>query len=180
MLRAADGLSHLTTMGQLRRYLTSTPLGQRTGYETAWRVFVVLRLTGWISLAGQQRDPMTGHVLSELYRAHDGALSFREACALDAFLPALLQTALNHENNQVERVALHIHENLAEVPAASGVDTAKTCHDDDEPPTEKPPPNLDQRPTETAIPCKSASETGVMQQTAVNRQTTLAPDSTCT
>ena len=68
MLRAADGLSPLANLGQLRRYLTSIPLGQRAGYETAWRVLVVLRLTGWISLIGQHRDPLTGHVLSELYQ----------------------------------------------------------------------------------------------------------------
>lgn len=46
MLRSAEGISPLANLGQLRRYLT---LGQRAGYETAWRVLVVLRLTGWIS-----------------------------------------------------------------------------------------------------------------------------------
>ncbi|WP_227745200.1 hypothetical protein [Bordetella bronchiseptica] len=46
MLRSAEGISPLANLGQLRRYLT---LGQRARYETAWRVLVVLRLTGWIS-----------------------------------------------------------------------------------------------------------------------------------
>mgnify|MGYP000848825559 CR=1 FL=1 len=78
MLRSAEGISPLANLGQLRRYLTSTPLGQRAGYETAWRVLVVLRLTGWISLVGQQRDPLTGHVLSELYQVHESALHFRQ------------------------------------------------------------------------------------------------------
>ena len=32
MLRGADGLSPLASLGQLRRYLTTTPLGQRAGY----------------------------------------------------------------------------------------------------------------------------------------------------
>ncbi len=68
MLRSADGISPLANLGQLRRYLTTTPLGQRAGYETARRVLVVLRLTGWISLVGQQRDPLTGHVLSCVFR----------------------------------------------------------------------------------------------------------------
>lgn len=68
VLRSAEGISPLANLGQLRRYLTSTPLGQRAGYETARRVLVVLRLTGWISLVGQQRDPLTRHVLSELYQ----------------------------------------------------------------------------------------------------------------
>lgn len=43
MLRASDGTSSLASLGQLRRYLTSIPLGQKAGYETAWRVLVVLR-----------------------------------------------------------------------------------------------------------------------------------------
>jgi hypothetical protein len=58
MLRSVEGISPLANLGQLRRYLTSTPLGQRAGYETARRVLVVLRLTGWISLVGQHRDPL--------------------------------------------------------------------------------------------------------------------------
>ncbi len=37
MLRSAEGISPLANLGQLRRYLTSTPLGQRAGYETARR-----------------------------------------------------------------------------------------------------------------------------------------------
>ncbi|VFT05391.1 Uncharacterised protein [Pseudomonas aeruginosa] len=73
MLRAPDGISSLASLGQLRRYLTSIPLGQKAGHETTWRVLVVLRLTGWISLVGQQRDPLTGHVLSEQYQVHDQA-----------------------------------------------------------------------------------------------------------
>jgi len=88
----------------LRRYLTSTPLGQRTGYETARRVLVMLRLTGWISLVGQHRAPLTGHVLSELYQLHESALHFQQACMLDASLLALLQASIGHENNQVDRV----------------------------------------------------------------------------
>jgi hypothetical protein len=92
MFRATDGVSPLANMGQLRRYLTSNPLGQRAGHETAWRVLTVLRLTGWISLVGQRRDPMTGQVLSELYRVHDAALNFAQACALDGSLSQLLQT----------------------------------------------------------------------------------------
>lgn len=35
MLRSAEGISPLANLGQLRRYLTSTPLEQRAGYETA-------------------------------------------------------------------------------------------------------------------------------------------------
>ena len=79
MLRSAEGISPLANLGQLRRY-SPLPLGQR-GYETARRVLVVLRLTGWISLVGQHRDPLTGHVLSELYQVQESALHFQQACA---------------------------------------------------------------------------------------------------
>ncbi|WP_232105948.1 STY4528 family pathogenicity island replication protein, partial [Pseudomonas parafulva] len=91
MLRAPDGISSLASLGQLRRYLTSIPLGQKAGHETTWRVLVVLRLTGWISLAGQQRDPLTGHVLSEQYQVHDHSHHFAQACALAPTLPQLLR-----------------------------------------------------------------------------------------
>jgi hypothetical protein len=64
----------------------------------------VLRLTGWISLAGQQRDPLAGHVLRELYQVHERALHFQQACTLDVSLPALLQASIGHENDHVDRV----------------------------------------------------------------------------
>ena len=123
MLRSAEGISPLANLGQLRRYLTSTPLGQRAGYETTRRVLVVLRLTGWISQVGQQRDPLTCHVLSELYQVHESALSFQQACTLDASLPALLQSSIGHENNQVDRVAVHIQAVLAQAPDAASLAT---------------------------------------------------------
>ncbi|ROR17937.1 hypothetical protein EC845_3742 [Comamonas sp. BIGb0124] len=49
MLRPAEGISPLANLGQLRRNLTTTtPLEQGAGCETARRVVVVLRLTGWM------------------------------------------------------------------------------------------------------------------------------------
>ena len=132
MLRSAEGISPLANLGQLRRYLTSTPLGQRAGYETARRVLVVLRLTGWISLVGQHRDPLTGHVLSELYQVQESALHFQQACALDASLPALLQASIGHENNQVDRVAVHIQATLAQAPEAASMVAHDQRHDDDD------------------------------------------------
>ena len=45
--RALRRASPLANLGKLRRYLTSTPLGQSAGYETIWRVLGVLRLTVW-------------------------------------------------------------------------------------------------------------------------------------
>lgn len=35
VLHSPDGISSLASLGQLRRYLTSIPLGQKAGYETA-------------------------------------------------------------------------------------------------------------------------------------------------
>ena len=45
--RALRRASPLANLGKLRRYLTSTPLGQSAGYETIWRVLGMLRLTVW-------------------------------------------------------------------------------------------------------------------------------------
>ena len=107
------------------------PLGQGPG-TTARRVLVVLRLTGWISLVGQHRDPLTGHVLSELYQVQESALHFQQACALDASLPALLQASIGHENNQVDRVAVHIQATLAQAPEAASMVAHDQRHDDDD------------------------------------------------
>lgn len=108
MLKGADGLSQLTSYNQLRRYLTTVPLGQRAGFETAARTLMVLRLTGWVSLVGQRRDPLSGSVLSELFQVHDTAVRFRQACALDAGYVALVQRALESGNGMVDRVANHV------------------------------------------------------------------------
>ncbi len=108
MLKGADGLSPLTSYNQLRRYLSTVPLGQRAGFETAARTLMVLRLTGWVSLVGQRCDPLSGSVLSELFRVHDTPVRFRQACAVDAGYVALLQRALESGSGMVERVASHV------------------------------------------------------------------------
>ena len=174
MLRTAEGISPLANLGQLRRYLTSTPLGQRAGYETARRVLVVLRLTGWISLVGQQRDPLTGHVLSELYQVHESALHFQQACTLDASLPALLQSSIGHENNQVDRVAVHIQAALAQAPEAAS--HGQRHDDDDLPPT--PPSQASEAADPLPSSGDSAGSTLVPQQTAHARHMTAEQGST--
>ncbi|HVI88100.1 MAG TPA: STY4528 family pathogenicity island replication protein [Dongiaceae bacterium] len=177
MLRSAEGISPLANLGQLRRYLTSTPLGQRAGYETARRVLVVLRLTGWISLVGQHRDPLTGHVLSELYQVHESALHFQQACTLDASLPALLQSSIGHENNQVDRVAVHIQATLAQAPEAASMVAHDQRHDDDDlPPT--PPSQANEAPAPRPLSGDSAGSTLVPQQTEHARHMTAEQDST--
>lgn len=108
MLKGADGLSQLTSYNQLRRYLTTVPLGQRAGFETAARTLVVLRLTGWVSLVGQRRAPLSGSVLSELFQVHDTPVRFRQACAMDAGYVALVQRATKSGNAMVERIANHV------------------------------------------------------------------------
>lgn len=177
MLRSAEGISPLANLGQLRRYLTSTPLGQRAGYETARRVLVVLRLTGWISRVGQHRDPLTGHVLSELYQVHESALHFQQACALDASLSALLQASIGHENNQVDRVAVHIQATLAQAPEAASIATHDQLHDDDDlPPT--PPSQASEAADPLPLSGDSAGSTLVPQQTEHARHMTAERGST--
>jgi len=109
MLSDADGVSSLTSLSQLRRYLSTTPLGQRAGYETARRVLKVLRLTGWITLLGVQRDPMTGKVMSERYRVHERALAFDRACTADQTLAGLLHACLHETGHPIHRIAQHLN-----------------------------------------------------------------------
>ncbi|EOY6418870.1 hypothetical protein JEU65_25170 [Pseudomonas aeruginosa] len=177
MLRSAEGISPLANLGQLRRYLTSTPLGQRAGYETARRVLIVLRLTGWISLVGQQRDPLTGHVLSELYQVHESVLDFQQACALDASLSALLQGSIGHANNQVDRVAVHIQTTLAQAPEAASVAAHDQLRDDDDlPPTS--PSQASEADDPLPLSGDSAGSTLVPQQTGHARHMTAEPGGT--
>lgn len=177
MLRSAEGISPLANLGQLRRYLTSTPLGQRAGYETARRVLVVLRLTGWISLVGQHRDPLTGHVLSELYQVHESALHFQQACALDVSLSALLQASIGHENNQVDRVAVHIQATLAQAPEAASIATHDQRGDDDDLPP-APPSQASEAADPLPLSGDSAGSTLVPQQTGHARHMTAEQSST--
>ena len=177
MLRSAEGISPLANLGQLRRYLTSTPLGQRAGYETARRVLVVLRLTGWISLVGQHRDPLTGHVLSELYQVHESALHFQQACTLDASLSALLQASIGHENNKVDRVAVHIQATLAQAPESASIAPHDQHHDDDDLPP-MPPSQASEAADPLPLSGDSAGSTLVPQQTGHARHMTAEQGST--
>ncbi|AMS16088.1 hypothetical protein A3218_17900 [Pseudomonas chlororaphis] len=171
MLRTMDGRSSLANLAQLRRYLTSTPLGQRAGYETAWRVLIVLRLTGWISLVGQYRDPLSGHVLSEVYQVHESALTFQQACDLDPSLPQLLQASIGHENNQVDRVAMHIRDGLESISAVP-VDNGQTRRNEDDDPPSSPPPSQGQPvATQATQSVEPASESSVPQQNDPDRHT---------
>ncbi|MDP9785290.1 STY4528 family pathogenicity island replication protein [Pseudomonas fluorescens] len=172
MLRTADGLSPLVNMGQLRRYLTCTPCGQRAGAATAWRALAVLRLTGWISFVGQHCDLLTGNVQSVLYRVNECALSFHEACVLDDSLEELMATCIGHENKQIKHLAEHIlatSENTSEhLPIAIREQRNK----DDEPPPSAP---SRKRPT---VNRTSVNRSTVTQQTKQIRQIPQEQDRT--
>lgn len=155
----------------LRRYLTSTPLGQRAGYETARCVLVVLRLTEWISLVGQHRDPLTGHLLSELYQVHESALHVQQACTLDASLLALLQASIGHENNQVDRISIHIQTTMAQAPEAASIAAHDQFRGDhDLPPT--PPSQASEAADPLPLSGDSDGSTLVPRQTGHAREMT--------
>ena len=78
----------------------------------------------WSAMVGRCRAPLNGHVLSELYQVHESALSFQRACPLDACLPALLQSSIGHENNLVDRVAVHIQAKQVQAPEAASIAAA--------------------------------------------------------
>jgi hypothetical protein len=169
MLRTADGLSPLVNMGQLRRYLTCTPCGQRAGAATAWRALAVLRLTGWISFVGQHCDLLTGNVQSVLYRVNERALSFQEACALDDSLEELMATCIGHENKQIKHLAEHILATSENTPEHLPIAIREQRNKDDEPPPSAPSRKRP-RVNRTSTSSTSANRSTVTQQTKQTRQ----------
>lgn len=160
-LRSAGGLYTLAGMGQLRSYLACAPLAKRASYETASRALTVLRLTGWISLVGQNSDLMTGNVLNELYQINESALSFREACALDTTLPALLENCIDHKHTHLDCIARHIEATREQSSKDDHTHTpAQRDEDDEPPPSRKRPPS-----TRKPVPSHPATRNSVTQQT---------------
>ncbi|MEA1030619.1 STY4528 family pathogenicity island replication protein [Pseudomonas sp. N-137] len=177
MLRTADGLSPLVNMGQLRRYLTCTPCGQRAGAATAWRALAVLRLTGWVSFVRQHCDLLTGNVQSVLYRVNERALSFHEACALDDSLEELMATCIGHENKQIKHLAEHILATSENTPEHLPIAIREQRNKDDEPPPSAP---SRKRPTvnRTSTPSTFTDRSTVTQQTKQTRQIPREQDRT--
>ncbi|MBN0408443.1 hypothetical protein JTM57_33185, partial [Pseudomonas aeruginosa] len=102
---------------------------------------------------------------------HESALHFQQACTLDASLPALLQSSIGHENNQVDRVAVHIRATLAQAPEAASIATHDQRHDDDDlPPT--PPSQASEAADPLPLSGDSAGNTLVPQQTGHARHMT--------
>lgn len=127
--RALRRASPLANLGKLRRYLTSTPLGQSARVRDD---LACSRRASAYRLVGQHRAPLNGHVLSELYQVHESALSFQRACPLDACLPALLQSSIGQKNNLVDRVAVHIQATQVQAPEAASIATHGQRRDDDD------------------------------------------------
>ncbi|WP_233574815.1 hypothetical protein [Pusillimonas sp. NJUB218] len=117
---------------------------------------------------GQHHDPLTGHLLSELYQVHESALHCQQTRALDASLPALLQAYIGHENNQVERVAIHIQSSLAHAPEAASIATNDQFRDDDDLPP-APPSQASEATNPLPLSGDSASGTLVPQHTGHER-----------
>jgi hypothetical protein len=169
MLRTTDGLSPLVNMGQLRRYLTCTPCGQRAGAATAWRALAVLRLTGWISFVRHHCDLLTGNVQSVLYRVNERALSFHEACALDDSLEELMATCIGHENKQIKHLAEHVLATSEQTPEPPPIAIREQRNKDDEQPPSAPSQKRS-RSNRTSAPTASANRSTVTQQTKQTRQ----------
>ncbi|MFW0754510.1 STY4528 family pathogenicity island replication protein [Pseudomonas sp. H11T01] len=176
MLRSAGGLYPLAGMGQLRSYLSCTPLAKRAAFDTAWRTVVVLRLTGWISLVGQHCDPLTDSVLNVLYQVNESALDFQQACALDPSLPELLQTCIGHKNSHLDRLAKHIVSTLE--PKAASISTEEQRNDEDDPPPPSTPSRKRPPANQISASSDSVSSTTVTQQTKQAPQMPHEPDST--
>src|SRR5690606_24181630 len=110
-------------------------------------------------------------------QVHESTLDFQQACALDASLSALLQRSIGHENNQVDRVAVHIQETLAQAPEAASIATHDQRRDDDDlPPT--PPSQTSEAADPLPLSGDSAGSTLVPQQTEHARHMTAEQDST--
>lgn len=178
MLRSAGGLCPLAGMGQLRSYLSCTPLAKRAGFETAWRAVAVLRLTGWISLVGQHCDPMTENVLSVLYQVNERALDFQQACALDPSLPEVLQTCIGHRNSHLDRLAKHIMATLEQTSKTAPTSTGEQRNDEDDPPPPSTPSRKRPPAKRISISSDSVSTTTVTQQTKQPPQMPHEPDRT--
>ncbi|MBL0797077.1 STY4528 family pathogenicity island replication protein [Pseudomonas sp. B7] len=160
-LRSAGGLYTLAGLGQLRSYLACAPLAKRASYETASRALTVLRLTGWISLVGQNSDLMTGNVLNELYQINETALSFREACALDTTLPALLDNCIDHKHTHLDCIAKHIEATREPTSKDTPSQMPSQRDEDNEPPPSRKCPPATRKP----VPSHPATRTSVTQQT---------------
>ena len=96
------------------------PCAAHASHETVARALTMLRLTRWISLVRRQRDPKTGRIIGNLYVLHDEPLTPFEAMQLDADYLDLVSRALDHASRSVQRIGVHVLEEMAEDPMLIG------------------------------------------------------------
>jgi hypothetical protein len=110
-----DGLTSFPTYEQLQPYLASSPF-KVASRETVAKALTTLRLTRWLSLAGQVRDEKTGQMKGNIYLLHDEPVSIPEAMLLDRNYLELLGNAQQHANKSIREVAAHTLEELSQDP----------------------------------------------------------------
>ena len=110
-----DGLTSFPTYEQLQPYLASSPF-KVASRESVAKTLTALRLTRWLSLAGQVRDEVSGQMKGNIYLLHDEPVSLSEAIMLDRNYLELLASAQQHANKSIREVAAHTLEELAQDP----------------------------------------------------------------
>lgn len=110
-----DGLTSFPTYEQLQPYLASSPF-KVASRESVAKTLTALRLTRWLSLAGQVRDEVTGQMKGNIYLLHDDPVSLSEAILLDRNYLELLSNAQQHANKSIREVAARTLEELAQDP----------------------------------------------------------------
>lgn len=110
-----DGLTSFPTYEQLQPYLASSPF-KVASRESVAKTLTALRLTRWLSLAGQVRDEVTGQMKGNIYLLHDDPVSIPEAVLLDRNYLELLGNAQQHANKSIREVAARTLEELAQDP----------------------------------------------------------------
>lgn len=113
-----DGLTSFPTYEQLQPYLASSPF-KVASRESVAKTLTALRLTRWLSLAGQVRDEVTGQMKGNIYLLHDEPVSIPEAVLLDRNYLELLSNAQQHANKSIREVAARTLEELAQDPTMS-------------------------------------------------------------
>ena len=114
-----DGVTAFPSYQELRPFLASLPGSVQASDETIARALTILRLTRWLSLARQRRDPTTGRIQGNLYVLHDEPLTTYEALALDPNYLKLVSSALIHASKSVQFLGIEVLRDFADDPLMS-------------------------------------------------------------
>lgn len=114
---SADAGGHVTDLSyaQLRQFLACVPDNELASRETVARTLTVLRLTRWIHVEANIRNPLTGRLSTNHYVVHSQPLPITEVCQRDLTWLTLLEQAFTHASLAVRQVA---HAMLAELTTA--------------------------------------------------------------